>query len=1285
MNRSLFRLGVCAALAFVLGASGSLAFAQGTNTATLSGTVVDSSGGVLPGATITAKHVASGVVTSGVSNTEGAFTLPSLPVGAYEVTVGLEGFKSYLVKDVVLSAGQAAGIRAVLEVGGISETVTVASSSEIIQTQSSTISSTINTNQITKLPLTSRSAMDFVNFLPGVSTPGGNRQATINGLPQGVINITLDGINIQDNTLRTTDGFFSIVSPRLDAIEEVSVTTAGQGGDSGQGAVQIRFTTRSGGNSYTGSAYHYYRNDRLNANTWFNNRAGTPKAALLQHQYGGRFGGPLQIPGLLNPGKAFFFFNMEAVNQPSDVTRTRNLLTTGAQAGVYSYGGASVNVLALGAANAATAASSSVDPTIGALLADIRSAANGGGQIENLDANIDQLRYNVPVKSERRYPTVRIDYNVTDSHRFSSAFNYNWFTDTPDTLNNFDPQFPGFPAFGGQTSIRLSWSNSLRSTLGRNLVNEARVGYSGAPVKFFDEMNTGMYSGSVANQKGFHILFPNIGSQLTAAGPNPAPQSRNATDLAIEDTLTWLRGNHNITAGASFTRFNLWAKNSSLVPDLGFGLLTQDPAQQVITSAALQAATGVAPSAAQLGQAQALYAFLTGRVNAITADARINEATGEYEYVGVGLQRAQMQETGFFLQDSWRWKPNFTLNAGLRYSLQFPFTAQNNSYTTPTIADVCGISGVSPDGNGCNLFQPGVTPGQTGTAQYFQLEKGKYAYNTDYDNFAPNAGFAWTPAPRSGILGALMSDEFVVRGGWSRAFSRNGMNDFTGQYNSNPGVAITVSRSQNIGNIIPAGEAAPLLFSQDSRLGAAAFNPVPQYPLTDAVTQDVRMFSPDIEIPWADSWSLGVQRKVSTNMALEVRYVGTLSRDAWAARNFNETNVIENGFLDEFRQAQANLRANIAAGLGNTFRFTGAAGTAPLPTLAAYINGLSAAAANNPANYTGTVWQTAAQLNRLAIQNANPVGLANDLLNNATFRNNAANVGIAPNFFVANPDKLGGAFLTRNEGKTDYHSVQVELRRRLAQGLQFNTSYVFGEAMQSVFLSHRTASVMRRDVGSPGDITHQLKANIVYDLPFGQGRRFFNGAGPVLERIVGGWQLGLNTRIQSGTLVNIGNVRLVGWNADDVQKAFRLRFEHDAKEIFMWPEDVITNTIRAFSVSPTSATGYSGAAPEGRYFAPANTPDCIEIVDGSGECGGVGALVLTGPVFQQTDLRIAKRTQIAGRVNFEFAAETLNVFNTANFNPNGQASSTTRNNYLVGGLTGTNTARVIQLVSRINW
>ncbi len=121
-------------------------------------------------------------------------------IGTYSVTVKLSGFKTFVSNNVVLTSGAGANVRATLEIGGVEEQVVVSSASEIIQTQSTTISSTINTNQILKLPLTTRSAMDFVTFLPGVQTPGGNRQSMINGLPQGMINITLDGVNIQDNT-----------------------------------------------------------------------------------------------------------------------------------------------------------------------------------------------------------------------------------------------------------------------------------------------------------------------------------------------------------------------------------------------------------------------------------------------------------------------------------------------------------------------------------------------------------------------------------------------------------------------------------------------------------------------------------------------------------------------------------------------------------------------------------------------------------------------------------------------------------------------------------------------------------------------------------------------------------------------------------------------------------------------------------------------------------------------------------------------------------------------------
>ena len=314
----------CAALAAAVPA-----FGQGGTSSTLAGIVIDTGGGVIPGADVVVKNDATGVTQNAVTNGQGAFSFPGLNVGTYTVTVSLQGFKTFVARNVVLTTGAPANVRATLEVGGMTEQVTVSSSSEIIQTQSSTVSTTLNTNQIVKLPLTSRSAMDFVNLLPGVSTPGGNRNATINGLPQGVINITLDGVNIQDNTLKTGDGFFAIVSPRLDAIEEVTVTTASQGVDaSGQGAVQIKFVTRGGTNSFTGSGYHYYRNDALNANTWFNNRNGIAKTDLRQNQGGFRVGGPVVLPGLFDGhNKAFFFVNYEEFHQPGGTTRNRTILT----------------------------------------------------------------------------------------------------------------------------------------------------------------------------------------------------------------------------------------------------------------------------------------------------------------------------------------------------------------------------------------------------------------------------------------------------------------------------------------------------------------------------------------------------------------------------------------------------------------------------------------------------------------------------------------------------------------------------------------------------------------------------------------------------------------------------------------------------------------------------------------------------------------------------------------------------------------------------------------------
>jgi len=366
-------------LAALLALGGTLAYAQGGASSSLAGTVTDSSGGVVPGADIVIKNNATGSVFTAVSGPEGTFNIPSMPPGTYTATISLSGFKTIVLNDVTLNVGVPASVKAVLQPGELQETVVVAGATEVIQTQTAAVATTMTSRQITNLPVTGRAAFDLVGYMPGVVTAdGGLRGGTVNGLPQASVNITLDGMNIQDNFAKTWDGMFTRVSPRIDAVEEVTVTTAAQGADTaGQGGVQMRFVTRSGTNKFQGSAYYYLRRDWMNSNTWFNlNRNvttdGTPadKPIVNLRQPGGRVGGPVMIPGLFDGhDKMFFFVNYELLDSPGSRGDNRTIMSPNAERGIFEYGsGRSVNLLELAARNGHIATPA---PLIAKLLPDI--------------------------------------------------------------------------------------------------------------------------------------------------------------------------------------------------------------------------------------------------------------------------------------------------------------------------------------------------------------------------------------------------------------------------------------------------------------------------------------------------------------------------------------------------------------------------------------------------------------------------------------------------------------------------------------------------------------------------------------------------------------------------------------------------------------------------------------------------------------------------------------------------------------------------------------------------
>jgi hypothetical protein len=1290
---------VCALAVILL--SSTLVLAQGNANSSLTGVVVDSAGGAVPGATVTVKNNATTATFETVSNTSGAFSIPVLDPGTYTVTIALAGFRTIVINDVRLLAATPGSLRAVLEVGALTETVEVKGGTELVQTQSATVSSTITTEQITNLPLVSRNALNFVVFLPGVETSAGPRGSTISGLPQNAISVMLDGVNVNNN-FQSTDGFFSMITPRLDAVEEVTVTGATPTADQAAlGAVQVSFVTRSGTNNFDGSIYHYFRDPRLNSNYYFNTLRGLERNDVVVHQYGGRIGGPIVIPGLFSGrNRAFFFFNLEEFYQPTEASRTRTIIHPRTQEGWFRYnvtvGGVQqvreVNLLTLAAQNSQLA---SLDPTTRQMLANIRAAAGTTGAITDLtNPNTQQYFYQSSARAKQHAPTGRVDVNLSNNHRLTGSYYWGRLITRPDILNNNDAPFPGFPNFGISPSYRTVGSTSLRSTLSSSMVNELRGGWQWSPLEFSPNLTREMF----AQQGGFGWDFGTANTPLmfglTTPGNLTGLEDRNTTNWNLDNTLNWLRGSHSFSFGGTFMQINHVRTVWSAAPQIRFDTDSNfDPAATTIfTNANFPGA-----STQNIADARRLYALLTGRITAINGTARLSEDTNRYEYLGPRTERVRMNEIGLYAQDSWRLTPTVTLNYGLRWELQLPMKPLNDSFSMSTFADLCGRSGVGPGpgGRDCNFFQPNVLTGIE--PSYTQYDSGNPGYETDYNNFAPNVGVAWRPNAQDGWLRRLLGDpeQATIRAGYSVAFTRERMDRFTNLYSSNPGAAINANRTGNQGNLVASEESWPILLSQRDRLGPPTIPASPAYPLRPLLTagDDINIFDPFIKLPNTRSWSIGLQRALSNDMAVDVRYVGTRLVNGWATENWNEVNVFENGFLDEFRRAQANLRAHVVSGCGTagnscSFAYRGpGTGTSPLPIYLAYFSRLPGSRASDPAAYTSTQFSNSAWTGHLGMYEPDPVDAGNDLHENATFRANALAAGLPANFFVLNPD-VDDANITRDVARTKYDALQIDFRRRLSQGLTVSANYTYAKTYEHDLDTVRKDRFM---ILSDDGVPHAFKTTWFYEIPVGRGKRFGADINPWLNSVIGSWEFAGTGRLQVRDF-RVEGMRLVGMSAAELNDAFKIRVERDAAgtvTVFNLPQDIIDNTRRAFNTDPTSPSHYSAdGAPTGRYIAPASAPGCVQVY--AGDCGEPHNLYVRSPIFTRFDFSFKKRFPFGRGASFDLQLDLLNAFDNVNFNsqfnPGGAATAF----QVTSGYTDINTTfdpggRIGQIVWRVNW
>ncbi len=1264
----------------------------------ISGTVSDASGALVPGANVTVKGEA-GQEYSATTNKDGVFSIPGVAAGTptYTVTVTAPGFKTSVVTKVKVDVATPATVNFVLEAGKIEETVLISAGAEVLQTETATVGTTITGRQILETPIQSRDALDLVTTLPGTATVGTVRTSSINGLPKSALTIQIDGVDVQDNFLKSSDGFFTFIRPRIDAIDEVTVSTATPGAESsGDGAVGIRFATRRGTDEYHGSGFWQHRDEGLNTANFQNNYLNVPKAKLRLNQFGGSLGGPLPFLRFgeggrwwdSGKGKSYFFFNYERFHlNENSPNRQRVVLTGPAQTGIFRYGSNGANSVNLLNIAGAAGLPNTIDPTVAGVFSAINSATAIRGTFGTLgaDGTFFRQQFNFANSGEqrRRFLVIRGDANVTKDHAVEVIFNDQPFRSNVDFLNNVDPAFPDLANAGTQQSDRRSLSVGLRSSFGSSVVNQFRyaqlAGWLGGSSNF-DLVGGRQFFDQLMNS--FSLT---LGSGLTNPAIRNAFSTRSSPTRDFSNTLTWVKGNHTLGFGGQLKTIETISDSVGLFfPTVTFGVVATDNAVlNAFTPTTLPGA-----NATEIANAQAVYATLTGRISATNANAVLG-ADGQYAVNGPRHFEIKENTNGLFAQDSWRIRQNLTLSYGLRWQPQTGAKMMTQNFALLSSPEM--VFDVS--GNG-NLFSPGTLTGTIPTVRGNAL--GEKAFQDDMNNFAPSVGFVWSPSFDSGFGRTLFGEngKSVFRGGFSRAFIREGTLIVENSVGQNPGGQFSLARGTATSNLT-----VGTLFRTpgNPNLTPPAFNATPVFPRALTSADAALGFSPDFRSGYVDSWSFGYQREIGRNTVIELRYVGNRGKDMQVQYLLNEVNAIENGFGAEFGLAQQNLIANITAGRGANFRYFGAGtGTSPLPILVSYLTGTNA----NPAltaSYAGALYANTTLVNLMSPANPNVLGLA------TTVENNFRAVGTTPgafvpggrpvNFFNNCPTTLGFCFQFDNSEKSWFDAGVIEVRRRMSNGLRFQASYQYGKAFTNAFASANTTffglgagdqsnaannSLRNRLLDkSPAqvDLRHAFKFDATWDLPFGKGRKFLSSSHWLADTLLGGWTLTPTMRWQSGSPVLLENVQLVGMTAEELQDEIGVYFNtaipnlagtaSPVANVTWLPADIIANTIRAFTTTGLTTSGYTATnlPPSGRFIAPAGFANCQQRAQG--QCG-YRKLVLFGPNFFKIDSSIGKKFAIGEKRSVEFRMTMFDVLNHTNWRLGGWGGNVNNINAFTG-------------------
>lgn len=1167
-------------------------FAQ-SDTSSVSGTVTDAQGAAVPDVKATISNPARNITRTAQTSSDGVYSFVGIPPGEYVVTAEKSGFKKFQATGVQAPIASSATINVTLEIGNVSEVVTVTSGQieSIINTQDASIGNTFRPTQIQQLPTDSRNINSLLSLQPGVTQDG-----YVNGGRSDQANITIDGIDVNDQQQGTA--FFSVLRPLAEATEEFRVTTTNANADQGRSSgAQISLITKSGSNQFHGVGFWLPRRTFGSANNFFNNAtidpdtgAGTPRPNIGRDVFGGAIGGPIV------KDKLFFFYAYEGWRQKPEVLVTQTVPLASLGQGIIRI---SPTVSVSQAEFNARYPAVGQNPIALQVLADVAARYPSNSKRAGDGLNTGGYSFNAPTSLELNTHVLRFDWAINQNQQFFAK---------GQKQHDVTVNAPAFPDevptedWDHSTGVALghTWS------IGSNKVNNFRYGLTRQAFTRGGNAST--------NSQSFRFVY----SPTFAYGLSRVTPIHNITD-----DFTWTKGNHTIQFGGNIRlitnkRSDLGAGydnaviNPSYYSGSGRSLLTPLNANP--------GGYGVATNNLDL---QAAVAAVIGRYSQYTANYNYDK-DGTLLPLGTPINREfATEEYDVYAQDSWKIRPNLTLNFGLRYALSRPVYEKDGYQVRPTI----------PLGD---YFDRRVEASAQGQAYNetlnFELagprNNARGWYELDTNNFQPRVSAAWSPDFKSGFWSKLFGseNESVFRGGFAIT------NDYFGQQ-----LAVTFNNLGSLG-FLTSDTIAPNSFNVTSRPGplftgfGQQVNNLPgMSPLANRfrtpADEDTRIelsLDSTLRSPINYSWNFTYGRKLPKGFYVEASYVGRMARHLLAQRDI----MALNNLVDP----RSGMDWYTAGGMIHDLFYasTSVDDVAPIPYFENLFPGLGA---QLPA-----IFGIPAQPNSTrAVYSINDYYAYGDwtylqLLLDDDFANGSwSNLFYQPQY---------GAFTAFSTiGKSDYHGGSLSIRQRLGESLTMDFNYTFSKSMDDASGlqtsgAYGTAFILnalRQEdswARSDFDTRHIINANGLWQLPFGRGRYLFKDSNKWVDAAIGGWQLGGIFRWNSGQPFS-NLIDLAGWATN-----WNLR----------------SAVVRTRPIQTSITANGSGGSPNlfGDLEALRNSVRPAK----PGEGGDRN--IFFGTSFSQTDLNLGKSFTMPWSENhkLQFRWEVFNVFNQQYFDEN---------------------------------